>query len=161
MTLRRRLLASLVLLVAIAAGSAAAQARQNPAGGLTVTLRPKASAFSARDIPIDVVFQNNGDETVEILYGHEQVPLQAFLGFRVTGERGHLVLGRGFPAIQWLQDMLYVRVLPHQTFTLTARLEQFLSQELTPGEYNVSAMYRNPYGKLFTVETNKIVLRIQ
>ena len=57
----------LVLLVTISSSGETPFAAQSPNDALSVTVRPKAPVLSAKDIPLEVVFQNNGDERISFL----------------------------------------------------------------------------------------------
>jgi hypothetical protein len=107
--------------------------------------------YSTKDIPIDVVFQNDGDKTVKLLnVFDDSKAVKIFFNVSLTDINETPISTTGGGKISLSENSVkYTELKKGERYKIRLNLKDFLPEDysLKPGVYNVSVVYRNQYGK--------------
>lgn len=106
--------------------------------------------YSMRDMPLDVVFKNNGDEVIRLLdvFSDPKLPLILFtVDVRDANGTPIDTLGGGKIALS-KDSMKYIVLASKADYKVQLNLKDFLPKDtqIKAGNYNVAVTYTNKYG---------------
>jgi hypothetical protein len=109
------------------------------------------AAYTTENIPIEVIFRNNGDKVVKLLNVFDlAISKKIFFSVTLRDGNGNPIFVAGGGKVSLSKDsMKYIKLKKGDEYATRINVKDFVPEDfsLKPGIYKVSVIYRNQYGE--------------